>query len=165
MPWTSRSTKMGEEKFGTQESLDILIEWDVVKPVHVLVFRPTESRWYRRLAPLRKYPGRMARVHRDIRTAKQANSKVENIRRSLRSHDAREDWLISRAKDDDGTYGVWVAYRGRLSDEEFAEQEKLRAYRSDALKKIKRTAAIKRQEQAARDRVSTSLRPPVWEDE
>ena len=85
----------------------------------------------------------MARVKRDIKTARTANTIAYNIQRSMRNHNPREEWEVHRRKCDDGTWGVWVAYHGIMSDDELRQREQIRSARGQLVKRRKRAKAVR----------------------
>lgn len=151
--------------FEKEQSVDILIEWDQPKPARTLTFREKEKVWYKRLNPLRKQPGRRARIIRGVAKSIQANGAKTNIKRSCYTHNPRERWKFEIAKDDDGTYGIWATYWGVMSEEEFDQSEQERKIIGDRIKAQKRAKRIRDAQKLERSRLSSSLRPPVYRGE
>jgi hypothetical protein len=108
-----------------------------------------------------QFPGRPARIVRGLETSKQATGTKSSIIRSLRNHDPYERWTTATGKDDDGTFGVWATYEGRMNEQEFAEYERERTRRWDIMKKERLRHQLIRQQEVGRSALAASLRPPV----
>lgn len=147
--------------FEKVESEGIIIEWDHPKPAKVIPFSKKSNVWYKRLKPMMKFPGRQARIARGLDTTKKATGLKSTIMRSLRNSDPYEHWTTRTAKDDDGTFGVWVTYDGRMNEAEYMEYEKARLERYDKMMRQRLHNKLVRQQEVGRSTLAASLRPPV----
>jgi len=146
--------------FEKVESEDILIEWDYPKPTRVMPLNTRSDIWWRRLNPMRKFPGRRARVARGMDT-KNAGWKRNNIVRSLRNHDPYQKWKVETGKEDDGTVSIWVTYEGKMNEDEYLQEQRERQARHEAMKKNMLKNKLARQADVGRSALSASLRPPT----
>ena len=147
--------------FEVQDSEDIVIEWDMPRPPKPMRFRHTETVWYKRLKPMMKFPGRTARIARKLDSSYDAAKIKSSIMRSLYNQDPYERWETATAKDDDGTFGVWVTYQGRMSEQEYVLAEKQRLERQDKRNRQLMHNRMIRQQEVGRSSLAASLRPPV----
>ncbi len=145
--------------FEKVESEDILIEWDHPKPAMAMPMTRSNI-WWKRLKPMQKFPGRRARVLRDMST-KEANWKRKNIKIGLKNHDPYQKWKVETGKEDDGTVSVWVTYEGKMNEDEYRQHLRDTAVRYDAMKKKMLKNKLARQQAVGQSTLSASLRPPT----
>ncbi len=144
-------------------SLDIVIEFDEAPPAQSPIrLRTGEPIWSKRLSPMRKHPGRQARVRYGLTKADAWRVK-RTIRDSMYRHNRYEHWTFVVRKTDEGVYGVWVTYEGVMTEAEYLASEKASQDRKDefaARKLAKRTREAQRKA-LGRTLYNPSLRPPT----
>jgi hypothetical protein len=150
---------------------EVRIQWDVAIPPKAIVFPPRrpnkrkgEYVWSRRLNPMRQWPGRIAKID-EVKDAKAAKMKMQNIRSSLENADDHERWTITSRKQDDGKVGLWACYEGVMTESQFLEYQLERSKRAKKSTQGKLAAQAKRAQALARIRpIGGGLKPPVWRD-
>lgn len=140
-----------------------LIEWDVPIPPRAITlnFNVPEYKWSKRVGAMRLHPGRRARIMRDIRTAKKAQGQKTNIVRSLRDHDKYENWTLNVAKEEKGTWSIFITYEGRLTEVEYQAKMARSAKRYADNMAAARRNKLTRQQQLGNSLLSARLRPPT----
>ena len=101
--------------------------------------------WHKRLAPMRRYPGRRARVLSELKTSELAQNRKRKIDEAMQKANPRERWEINTRREETGTYGVWVTYHGVMTEAEYlkdcvARQAKKDVHAARVLAKQARTA-------------------------
>lgn len=140
-----------------------LIEWDVPIPPRAisLNFNTPEYKWAKRVGAMRHHPGRRARIMRDIRTSVKAQGQKSNILRSLHNHDKYENWTVNVAKEEKGTWSIFITFEGRLTEQEYqAKMAKTAKRYADNLAAARRNKLIK-QQRLGNSLLSANLKPPT----
>lgn len=151
-----------------EESGDIDIEWDVPRPVKPIPsWGPRQDVWWKKLSPMKRFPGRRARILRDFQTGEHARGQRSNIIRALLTHDEFDRWKIESGKEDDGTWSIWATYEGRMNESEHAKWRAERTALGIQIKTQILRGKLRNREKAIVERstLSASLRPPVYSEE
>jgi hypothetical protein len=138
----------------------IEIEWDVPKPAKPIRFNNRTNVWYKKLKSMKQFPGRTARIVKNVESYKKAITLRTNIRRSLNTHDPYERWTLASGKEDDGTWGIWATFEGIMSEDEYQAAQLERAKRSEKALAQRRRKELIAQTTLARSSLSGALRPP-----
>lgn len=139
---------------------DFELEWDIPKPEKPIRFNNRTNIWYKRLKSMKQFPGRTARIMKGIETYKLGNQRAAGIRRGLHIHDSYDRWTIDCGKEDDGTWGIWATYEGRMTETEHEADELARRKRSEEALRQRRRRELTKQTTLARSAASGALRPP-----
>jgi hypothetical protein len=143
------------------ESAGILIEFDHPLPPPPVTFPVKEKIWTKRVQPQRHFPGRTARVLRDLPTRKGAVGQGANIMRSLRKADKYEDWTMNVRKEENNTWSIYLTYNGRLNEEEYQQRETRRAAHYARNMAISRRKQLEAAQVLGHSVLSGSLKPPT----
>src|SRR5208282_1745573 len=104
--------------------------------------------------------GRPARIAKKIEDYKKAQVRRTAIKRSLYVNDPYERWTIEAGKEDDGTWGIWATYEGRMTESEYEADQIERRKRSEEALARNRRRELMKQTTLARSALSGTLRPP-----
>lgn len=147
-----------------ERSLGILIEWDEPVPPRPIVLNNRSDTWAKRLAPMKRHPGRRARILKGFQTSKKAEGQKANIVGAMLKADSYDHWKIEIHKDSDsGGWGIWATYVGRYTEAEYLEREAQRIKRGNEVKANLRSAHLRKREKLQRSAMSGALRPPVYQ--